>query len=193
MTRAGRLLAPALAAVALAGAGHADAAATNPAARFVLSQHDVGGAYRLNANASGSRKLSDVTLGDSSAVQAQIRRNWLGGDETAYNGVSVPWGIVSLADVFRSTVPVATVLRAWQTDAVRISGGSRVPLPLGTGAPGTHGELVRGHIVDYEILTYIWSRGRTIASVDVTGKPGTVPVGLVLRLARAQDARIAAG
>jgi hypothetical protein len=153
----------------------------------------VGSAYHFNPNVSGPRKLSDVTIGDSSAVQAQIRHNWLGGEESAYNGVSVPWGIVSLADVFRSAAPVAGVLRAWQADAVKISGGARVSLPLAVGAPGIHGVLVRGHIVDYEILTYIWSRGRTIASVDVTGKPGTVPVGLVLDLARTQDARIAAG
>jgi hypothetical protein len=125
-------------------------------------------------------------------VQAQIRKNWLGGEESAYNGVSVQWGIVSLADVFRSTAPIASVLSAWQADAVRISGGKRVSLPLVSGAPGSHGVLVRGHIVDYEILTYIWSQGRTIASIDVTGKPGTVPLGLVLRLAREQDARIAA-
>jgi hypothetical protein len=178
---------------AFAAAGQAWAGAANPAARFVLTQHDVGGSYRLNANASGPRKLSDVTIGDSNAIQTQIRKNWLGGEEAAYNGVSVPWGIVSLADVFRSSAPVATVLNAWQADAVRISGGRRVSLPLASGAPGSHGVLVRGHIVDYEILTYIFSEGRTIASVDVTGKPGTVPLGLVLRLARAQDAQIAAG
>jgi hypothetical protein len=183
---------PAFAAVALL-VGQAWASAANPAEHFVLTQHDVGGAYRFNANVSGPRKLADVTIGDSSGIQARIRKNWLGGQENAYNGVSVPWGIVSLADVFRSTSPVASVLSAWQSDAVRISGGVRVSLPLGIGAPGVHGMLVRGRIVDYEILTYIWSRGRTIASVDVTGKLGTVPVGLVLRLARAQDARIAAG
>jgi hypothetical protein len=183
---------PALAAAALL-AGQASAGAANPAAHFVLTQHDVGATYRFNANVSGPRKLADVTIGDSRAIQARIRKNWLGGEESAYNGVSVPWGIVSLADVFRSASPVASVLGAWQQDAVRISGGTRVSLPLVAGAPGVHGMLVRGHIVDYEILTYIWSRGRTIASVDVTGKPGTVPVALVLRLARAQDAQIAAG
>jgi len=154
----------------------------------VLSPHDVGGAYRENATVSGPRRLGDISIGDSAAVQAQIRRDWLGGMEAAYNGTSVPWGIVSLADVFRSAARVGPILQAWQGDFVRISGGTRLSLQVGW--PGMHGVLIRGHVVTSELLIYIWQRGRTIASVDVTGPSGKVPLALLMKLALAQDARI---
>jgi hypothetical protein len=177
----------------LACAAPAAFAGANPAARFVLSQSDVGKGYRLNANSTGPRALSDVTLDDTGTTLSVIRHNWLGGEESAYNGISVPWGIVSLADVFRSSSAASAVLPAWVGDSVRIIGGSRVKLPLGSGAPGAQGALVTGKLAGYEALIYMWRRGRTIASVDVTGRPGKVPVALVISFARQQDRRITTG
>jgi hypothetical protein len=192
--RASRAWRVALAAcVALACAATAAFAAANPAARFVLTQSDVGKGYRLNANASGPRALSDVTLADTSKVVSEIKHNWLGGEETAYNGISVPWGIVSLADVFRSGAAANEILPAWVKDAVKISAGVRIVVPLASGAPGSQGALVRGQLAGYETLIYMWRHGRTIASVDVTGKPGTVPVALAIAFARRQDSQITTG
>lgn len=158
------------------------------ASRLVLTLDDLGGGYRINPGLTGNRSFQDVSLGDSVAVRKELSRSWLRGAEHAFNGVSVQWGVVSLADIFRESAHMDLILRAWQDDAVRISKGERQPLP--SRAPGTGGVLVRGHLLQYELLIYMWRRGSTISSVDVTGAKDTVPVSLVMKLARRQDARV---
>jgi len=156
----------------------------------VLALSDLGDGYRVNPGLTIARTLADVSQGDSVAVRKELRRSWLAGAEHAFNGVSVQWGVVSLADVFRTSARMKLILRAWQDDAVRISKGKLQPVPRA--APGADGALVRGHLLNYELLIYMWRRGRTISAVDVTGTPGSVPLSLVIKLARVQDARAAA-
>jgi hypothetical protein len=172
----------------VAAAAAPASAGTNPAARYVLSPSDVGRSYKLNASVSGARTLTDIVVGDSAAIQSQIRHQWLGGEQAAYNGVSVKWGIVSIADVFRSA-QITDIVAAWEQDTVTTIVGKRLALPHG--APGRHGALIRGHVVNQPLLIYMWQHGRTIASVDVTGGTvGNAQLSLVMKLARQQDAKI---
>jgi len=173
-----------------ASLAQASVAKQNPAIGLVLLQRDVGGAYQPNANLTGARKLGVVGQGDPAEVRRELHRSWMGGQSAAYNGTSVPWGIVSISDVFKPSARMKLILDAWERDLVKISRGKREPLPRG--APGTGGALVRGRLLTYELLIYMWRHGRTISSVDVTGKMGKVPPGLVMRLARRQDAKIGA-
>jgi hypothetical protein len=160
------------------------------AAKLVLTLHDLGPGYSVNPGLTGPRTLKDVSLGDSGAVRKQLRKGWLGGAEHAFNGNVVKWGVVSLVDVFRPSTDVGSILRAWQDDAVSISQGKLSPVPRN--APGTGGALIQGHLLNYELVIYVWRRGRAIASVDVTGPNGSVPVSFVMKLARIQDARVEA-
>jgi hypothetical protein len=173
--------------VAALGAANA-AGAASPGARYVLTARDVGSAYKKNAAVSGSRKLIDVSVGDSPRVRAELRRNWLGGTVAAFNSVSGTKGVISIADVFRPQSAINDVLHAWQKDASRVTHGvfERVP----SHAPGQHPALIRGKILNYEVLVYMWSRGNAIASVEVTGKPGQTDKGFLLKLARRQDTKL---
>lgn len=184
------LLIAAGACCALLCGGSGAGAAVNPALRLVLTPHDLGHSYRSNQTLTGPRTLADISLGDSRTVRRELARSWLGGEEDAYNGVSVPWGVVSISDVFKPTARIDLILAAWEHDLVTITKGKREPLPAG--APGSGGALVRGSLLTYELLIYMWRRGRTIASVDVTGSMGTVPLSLLMKLARRQDAKIIA-
>jgi len=166
------------------------AAPANPAKGLVLELADVGSAYNENPSLSGARTLADVSQGDSAAIKRELARGWIGGLERAYNGVSVPWGIVSLSDVFRASARIDLILGAWERDLVTISKGTRQPLPAK--APGTGGVLVRGKLLTYELLIYMWRHGQAISSVDVTGAQGKVPLSLLMKLARRQDAKISA-
>jgi hypothetical protein len=164
--------------------------AANPAARYVLTARDVGSAYERNDSVSGRRSLADVSLGDSPRVRAALRRSWLGGTIAAYNSVSGRRGVISIADVFRSRSAIDGVLRAWQTDAARATHGAFERVPAR--APGHHPALIRGKILSFEVLIYMWSRGNAIASVEVTGEPGQPDRGFLLRLARRQDVKLKA-
>ena len=171
-------------------AGTANATAPAPRAdRIILSLADVGSGY--TAKYTGRRTLIDVSTGDSTKVRKELARSWISGAEHAFRGNRIDRGVISQADVFRKGAQMNLILRAWQRDVVRISQGTRQQLP--GAAPGTGGALVRGHLLSYELLIYMWRRGRTISSVDVTGVDGTVPVSLVMKLARVQDARMASG
>jgi hypothetical protein len=190
-----RPLAAALAAALIAAGALASeaAVASKPevqAAKLVLTLDDLGPGYGVNPGLTGPRTLKDVSQGDSDAIRKRLRKSWLGGAEHAFNGTIVRWGVVSLADVFRPSTDVGSILRAWQDDAVSISKGKRAPVPRN--APGKDGALIQGHLLNYELVIYIWRRGRAIASVDVTGPNGSVPVSFVMKLARAQDARVEA-
>jgi hypothetical protein len=177
-----------LSVVACCGLLAATAVASAPGAKgLLLSRSDVGSGFIVKY--SGARTLKVVGAGDSAAVRKELKRSWLNGAELAYQGSSVDRGVISQADVFRTGAQMGMILRAWQRDVVRISHGTRQALP--DAAPGTGGALVRGHLLSYELLIYMWRHGRTISSVDVTGAKGTVPVSLVMKLARAQDARAA--
>lgn len=176
------LMAPA----AVAGAP----AVTNPGARYVLTARDVGPAYKRNDVASGGRALADVSLGDSAGVRKELRRSWLGGTVAAYNHRAGTSGVISIADVFRRGAAVDNVLLAWQRDAARVTRGAFETLPRRS--PGHHPAMVRGSIAGYEILLYMWSRGHTIASVEVTGKPGEPSKRFLFALVRRQDAKLTA-
>jgi hypothetical protein len=164
--------------------------AASPGARYVLTARDVGSAYTRNESASGGRNLADVSLGDAPAIRRELRRNWLGGTVAAFNSLKGRSGIISIADVFRPRSAINAVLRAWQRDAVRVTRGAFQRVPAR--APGRHPALIRGRILNYEVLVYMWSRGNTIASVELTGKPGDPDRDVVLRLARRQDAKLMA-
>ena len=155
--------------------------------RMLLSLGDLGSAYTVKF--SGNRTLIDVSAGDSATVRKELARSWVSGAEHGFRGKSVDRGVISQADVFRKGARMNLILRAWQQDVLRISDGTREQLPRT--APGTGGALVRGHLFAYELLIYMWRHGRAISSVDVTGLNGTVPVSLVMKLARVQDARMA--
>jgi hypothetical protein len=189
-SRSSALLVAVACCAAAATLAHASLGKRNPAIGLVLLQRDVGHDYRPNPNLTGARKLGVVGQGDSAAVRRELRRSWIGGQTAAYNGVSVPWGIVSISDVFTPSARMKLILEAWERDLVKISRGKREPLPAG--APGTGGALVRGRLLTYELLIYMWRHGRTISSVDVTGQMGKVPLGLLMKLARRQNARIGA-
>ena len=162
--------------------------AASPGARYVLTARDVGSAYTRNQSASGGRNLADVSLGDSPRIRRELRRNWLGGTIAAFNSVRGRSGVISITDVFRPRSAINAVLRAWQRDAVRVTRGAFQPVP--GNAPGRNSALIRGRILNYEVLVYMWSRGNAIASVEVTGKPGQTDRSFLLRLARRQDAKL---
>jgi hypothetical protein len=164
--------------------------AIDPAAHYVLTARDVGVAYRFNPSVSGRRSLSDLTVGDSARVQAEIRRTWLGGTVAGFNSVSGKSGVISIADVFRSGSRIDAILRAWQADAAHVLHGTRERVP--DRSPGTHPALVRGKLLSYQVLVYMWSHGNAIASVEVTGLSADVGRAFLLRLARAQDAKLKA-
>ncbi len=155
--------------------------------RILLSLGDLGSAYTVKFSA--RRSLIDVSSGDSASVRQELARSWLAGAEHSFRGKKVDRGVISQADVFRKGAHMDLILRAWQRDVLRISHGTLQQLP--PTAPGTGGALVRGHLFAYELLIYMWRHGRAISSVDVTGLNGTVPVSLVMKLARVQDARMA--
>ncbi len=162
-----------------------------PPARLVLDLRDVGPAYTQNKHFSRSRTLKDAASGDSSRIQRRLRQIWIGGYQTGFNGRSVPWGVVSVVDLFRSS-RLADIERAWTIDAIRITGGSRNPVP--SNAPGSFRLLVRGTITigsqKADIDIYMWQRKRAIAAVTVSGSRGAFPSSLVVTLARRQDAKI---
>jgi hypothetical protein len=178
-----------LALVACCGvlAAAANASSGLRAKDLLLSLNDLGSAYTVRYSA--TRTLKDVSAGDSTSVRKELKRSWLKGAELAYRGRHVDRGVISQADIFRRGARMDLILGAWQRDALRISKGTRERVPHA--APGTGGALVRGHLFSYELLIYMWRHGRTIASVDVTGAKGTVPVSLVMKYARLQDARVA--
>jgi hypothetical protein len=165
-------------------------AAANPAAPYVLTVRDVGAPYGEDQLASGSRALADISVGDSESVQRELRRNWLGGTVAAFRDFSGQESVISIADVFRSSTRIDPVLRAWQQDALRATHGVLVKLP--PQAPGQHPALIRGRITDYDVLFYMWSRGKKIASVELTGRPGAPKRRFLLTLARRQDAKLRA-
>jgi hypothetical protein len=170
-----------------AQAQSASAPQRDPAAGLVLSVSDVGPGYHANTAVSGIRTLSEVSYGDTQKIVRYLDADWLGGTESAFNGVSV--GIISVADVFRPGAPVDTVLRAWQDDAQAITGGDRVP--LSSGYPGGDPALISGMVVNYGVLIYMWREGRVIGTLELTGKPAKLRPSLLIELARRQEARIA--
>jgi hypothetical protein len=170
--------------VAVAGA----TGATNPGARYVLTARDVGPAYKRNNTASGGRVLADVSVGDSASVRKELRRSWLGGTVAAYNRIPGTSGVISIADVFRRGAAVDDVLLAWQKDAARTTHGAFKDLP--PRSPGHHPAMVRGSIAGFEVLLYMWSQGHTIATIEVTGKPGEPSKSFLLALVRRQDAKL---
>jgi hypothetical protein len=159
----------------------------DPAAGLVLSASDVGPGYRTNTAVSGIRTLSEVSYGDTQKIVRYLDADWLGGTESAFNGVSI--GIISVADVFRPGAPVDTVLRAWQDDAQAFTGGDRVPLPIDF--PGGDPALISGMVVNYGVLIYMWREGRVIGTLELTGKPAKLRPSLLIELVRRQEARIA--
>ena len=173
--------------VAVVGVASATGEA-NPAARYVLTAYDLGPTYLPNDSVSGSRSLADISVGDSARVRQALRQNWLGGTVAGFNGVSGSRGVISIADVFRAGAPIDDVLKAWQLDAVRTTKGVFERLP--SHSPGHHPVLVRGSVLNYEVLLYMWSRKNTIASVEVTGKRGEPTKSFLLTLARRQDAKL---
>jgi hypothetical protein len=182
------LLAIGLACLVTAVAVAAAAGGTRPGARYVLTAGDVGPGYKRNTYVSGGRTLADISFGDSTRVRGELRRDWVGGTVAAFNRVGGDSGVISIADVFRSGAAIDEILGAWQKDAADTTEGTLERLP--PHAPGHHPALVRGRIAGYEILLYMWSRGRTIASVEVTGKPGRTSKSFLLTLVRRQDARL---
>jgi len=136
-------------------AAPAQALPPDPAAGLVLSASDVGHGYRLNTSLSGTRTLSEVSYGDTQTIVHYLDADWLGGTESAFNGVGV--GIVSVADVFKQGAPVATILRAWQDDAQAFTGGSRQPLP--GRALGGDPAFISGTVVNYGVLIYMCAMG----------------------------------
>ncbi len=158
----------------------------DPAAALVLSASDVGPGYHANTAVSGIRTLSEVSYGDTQKIVRYLDADWLGGTESAFNGLSL--GIISVADVFRPGAPVDAVLRAWQDDAQNFTGGNRVPLP--PGHPGGDPALISGTVVNYGVLIYMWREGRVIATLELTGKPAKLQRSLLIKLARRQEARI---
>jgi len=159
-------------------------------AQLVLRQRDVGDAYLQNRAFSRARTIQEASSGDSLEIRRQLKRLWLGGYQTGFNGRTVPWGIVSTVDVFRVS-RLADIEQAWKHDVLRITGGRAVAVPRA--APGSFRFFVRGHIAiggqPAEIELYMWRRARAIAAVTITGT-GSFPHSLVLSLAKRQDAKI---
>jgi hypothetical protein len=107
----------------------------------------------------------------------------------AYNRAGGTLGVISIADVFRRGAALDAILVAWQKDAVQAIGGAFEDLP--PRAPGHRPALVRGSIAGWEVLAYMWSRGNTIATIEVTGKRGEPTRSLLLALVRRQNAKLA--
>jgi hypothetical protein len=161
-------------------------AALHPS-RLVLQKKDVGAKYVKNATFSGPTTLAEAGSGDSRAIRRQLKRIWLAGYRTGFNGISVRWGISSTADVFR-TAGLRAVERAWTSDILRAFRGRVKPSPLS--APGTFRLLIQGRVGTAATEFYMWQRGRVLASVDVTGPAGVVPRSLLMTLVRRQDSKI---
>jgi hypothetical protein len=183
-------LLPLVCAPASAALKGADEPSVRPV-RMVLQQRDVGTAYLKNTRFSRPRTLTDGGSGDSPPIRRRLREVWVGGYQTGFNGRSVPWGIVSTVDVFRGS-SLTDIERAWRTDALRATGGRMLLAP--PRAPGSFRLLIRGRVTigsqPAQIDLYMWQTGRAIASVDVTGRPGSFPASLILTLARRQDIKI---
>src|SRR5439155_14570793 len=122
----------------------------NPAARYVLTAYDLGPTYLPNDSVSGSRSLADISVGDSARIRRELRRNWLGGTVAGFNAVSGSRGVISIADVFRRGAPIDDLLHAWQSDSARTTKGVFESLP--SHSPGHHPVIVRGSILNYEVL-----------------------------------------
>jgi len=159
----------------------------NVATPLVLAASDVGTSYVRNAVFSRPRTLAEAGNGDSIATRRLLASKWLAGMQAGFNGVSVPWGIVSTADVFRAST-LASIDRAWHRDLLRVTRGRMQRLPVN--APGRNRALVRGHLQSLETLDYMWQHGRVILSVNLTGKPDTLQLPLLMTLARRQDAKV---
>lgn len=175
---------------ASASAGDLTATSVMPA-KLVLQQRDVGAAYVQNKSFSRVRTLKDAGSGDSLVIRRRLKQLWLGGYQTGLNGRTVPWGIVSAIDVFRGS-RLTDIEHAWKDDALRLTGGRALAVP--SAAPGSFRLLVRGHVViggqPAEIELYMWQRSRTIASLTVSGQPGSFATSLIMSLANRQDAKI---
>jgi hypothetical protein len=156
----------------------------------VLTYSDAGPGYVLNHRVSGPRTLGVVTAGDTGAVKALLRADWLRGAEAAFSGQGTRPGIVSIGDVFRQGTQVDAILAAWQADARRALSGSGLPLPAN--APGTRPALIRGTFAGYAVLLYMWRAGDTIGSVELIGGPTALRTDFLLELAARQQARVRA-
>jgi hypothetical protein len=170
------------------------ATADRPVSRLVLEPRDVGAAYVPNQELTRPRTFSEAAAGDSAAVRRAIRRTWVGGYQSGFVGVRVPWGIVSTTDVFR-TGDLGTIVTAWHADLVRQLHARRLPVPAG--APGTRRLLLAAKVPvagrTVEVKTYAWQRGRAFATVHLTGVAGKLRLALLMSLARRQDAKLRAG
>ena len=181
-------------------AGHGSTALAGPPAscapgcsssspgRLVLSASDVGSAYRVNSAVSGPRTLATVSAGDNPTVQSLIAKSWISGTEAAFNGRSGSVGVVSIADVFRPSSQIDDILSAWQSDATQITSGAVQKLP--SNAVGTRPVLIKGKVVDYGVLLYMWRHGNAIASVEMVGEEAQLDQNKLLDLARRQEAAI---
>jgi hypothetical protein len=109
--------------------------------------------------------------------------------QAGFNGDAAVGGqsILSTADLFRSAAPAA-VVRFWQNRYLLLSRGTALPVPAG--APGTSRLLLRGHLQSEEVLLYLWQHGRAVLSAWLIGKPGTLRIEALTRLAREQDRRV---
>ncbi|MFZ1880388.1 MAG: hypothetical protein WAU41_09490 [Gaiellaceae bacterium] len=161
---------------------------------LVLQPADVGAGYVENASFSGQETLQDAASGDSAAVRRRLQKVWVGGYRAGFNGRTVQRGVVSTADVFRSST-IADIERAWKSDLITQIGGR--PMATPASAPGTFRVLARGsaHVgaQSLEVLLYVWQQGRVVASVNVTGTPNSFSTALLMRLVARQDAKLRRG
>ncbi len=159
--------------------------------QLVLQQSDVGHTYAKNESFSRPRTFSEASNGDSPAVRRLLKKMWIEGYQTGFNGLTVLWGISSTADVFVSS-SLDAIVNAWRNDILRLTNGQ--PLSVPRNAPGTHRFLVRGRVAyagdTINILIYMWHEKRVIASVSLAGVRATLPVRVLFSLAQRQDSKV---
>jgi hypothetical protein len=78
-------------------------------------------------------------------------------------------------------------MRSFERRFLRLSRGRLVGLP--TGAPGTHGFLVRGRLQSFVALIYVWQHGRNIMTVWQIATPAALRADELFMIARLQDAK----
>ena len=172
------------------GVAIASPSARKGAARIVLTQKDVGRAYRPTPEMAAAHTLADIEPGASASVKRELAAKFIAGYQSGFNGVTVRRNIISTADVFRTT-NLNLILGFWERRYLSLSLGKRLAVP--PDAPGTHRTLIRGRMrgpsKGWVVLLYQWQRGTTIMTVWQLGPKSSLRPSELFALARVQDAK----
>jgi hypothetical protein len=172
------------------GVATASSRAPNGAATLVLTQKDVGPAYRPTPEMAAAHTLADIDTGASASLKRELAAKFVVGSQSGFNGVTVRRNIISTADVFRTT-KLNLIVRFWERRYLYLSQGKRLAVP--PDAPGAHRTLIRGRMRGpsrgWVVLLYQWQRGTTIMTVWQLGPKSSLRPSELFALARVQDAK----